>query len=67
MMKEWEGTEAEALEDSGFMVALVSDEDDEREHSRQRRPHVSNKRKYELQTRYKMAAGAPVGSVINCP
>lgn len=64
MMREWEGSEAEALDDSGFRVALVSDQE---RYERHRPAHQATQRSKDLEYKYDKAKSAPVGSMIQCP
>jgi hypothetical protein len=69
-MKEWEGSEAQALEDSGFTVTLDPDCEQAREERAARHEEFEQKydgRKKNLERRYQIARNAKVGSTISCP
>ena len=61
-MQEWDGTEAQALEDSGYEVELDPACQDEEQIEGRR-----NERNSLLQMRYKADRSAKVGSTIYCP
>jgi hypothetical protein len=65
-MQEWDGTEAQALEDSGFQVELdpsCMDEDERQE----RREASRQSLKQLLKARYEVARNAKVHTMIRCP
>ena len=61
-MKEWDGTEAEHLEDSGYEVEI--DDDSEREVTGR---VITSERIDELKRLYDVAKAAKVGTTIICP